>query len=105
MPVWWCADSVTGNSTTYYWAGLVNTGKAVEAEIWLVVNGNVTVLSSAALTNTPAGTFGGTVLFQLDGSWLNLSVNGALATSTDDGTLTNGRHRHAGKRRRDDDQL
>ena len=81
--------SVTGNTTTYYWAGLVNTGKAIVAEVWLVVNGSVTVLNSQTIS-TASGAFTGTVLFQLDGSWLNLSVNGALATSADDGTLTIG---------------
>ena len=89
MAVWSARYSVTGNTTTYYWGGLVNTGQAVVAEIWLVVNGSVTVLNSQTIS-TAAGAFAGAVLFQLDGSWLNLSVNGVLATSADDGTLTGG---------------
>ena len=68
-----------------YWAGLVNTGGGVVAEIWRNDNG-WNELSNQIISSTGTAT----LRFELAGSSLKLFVNDILATFANDTALTSG---------------
>lgn len=72
--------------TNMYFAGLYNNGSAIQAQIWLNLNGTWRLLSSTNVNvsgNVP-------IEFIANGSSLQLLVNGQVATATSDSTLTSG---------------
>jgi hypothetical protein len=69
-----------------YWGGLVNTNSGVQAQIWVNVNGNWRELAAAGVNasgSTP-------IEFIVNGSSLQLKVNGNMAVSTIDSELVSG---------------
>jgi hypothetical protein len=72
--------------TNWYWGGLYNNGSSVFAQIYVNVNGNWRLLAS-----TNVGVSGSAPIdFQVEGSSLQLSVNGHVVASASDASLTTG---------------
>jgi len=69
-----------------YWAGIRYSNGQYSAEIWKAVNSSWTRLSTTAVTSGTAA-----IRFEVIGSSLGLFVNGTLATSAADTSLTSGR--------------
>jgi hypothetical protein len=67
---------------TFYWGGLVHREGGIKAEIWRILDGQITVLAGTSLTTSP--THHHRVLFAVSGSSLNLSVDDTpIANATD----------------------
>jgi hypothetical protein len=75
----------SGPGDTNFYAGFLtyNPGGSLTADIWRSVAGAWTHLASA-----PVSSSSGTLRFDIQGTSLNLYLNGTLAASTTDGTIT-----------------
>lgn len=71
---------------TAYWGGLVNRSGSLQAEIWRIVDGQLTVLASSPVA--AAVTADHQLQFELVGNALDLSVNGSPIATAVDATLS-----------------